>query len=92
MMRMPAMDGIALDLAAQVGQVGHPPVLGVEVVGDVRQSAVRRLGRRVGAVGGRRADDPGVGAQETVDLGHRVGDAVEEDDVGGATPGRRGAG
>ena len=80
------MDGIALDLAAQVGEVGHPAVLGIQIVGDVRQSAVRRLRRRVGAVRRRRADDPGVGAQEAVDLGHRVGDAVEEDDVLGRDP------
>ena len=77
------MESLYLHLHAQVVQVGHPAVVRVQLVRQVLVAAVGRLGRGVRAVGGRGADDAGLAAQEAVDLGHGVADAVEEDDVVG---------
>ncbi|OPZ95227.1 MAG: hypothetical protein BWY71_02308 [Planctomycetes bacterium ADurb.Bin412] len=75
-------DGIVVfDLVFQVFQIGHPAAGGVQLIGQMLVAGMGRFRRRVGRIGRRRADDPGFAFQEAENLGHRIAQPVEKNDV-----------
>ncbi len=82
-----AGDGVVvLGLALQFLHVREPAVHWVQRVGQVVVARVGGLGGGQGRIGRRWADHARLAPQEAEDLGHRVAQAVEEDDVVGRDP------
>ena len=70
-----------MDVSSDVIHIRHPPVVGVQVVGDVTVPGVGGLRRGVRAVRRRGAEDAGLTVEESVHLRHGVAEAVEEHDL-----------
>ena len=62
-------------------QIRLPAPVGIQRIGEGTVTGVGALGRRVGRVGGRRADDPCFASQKPQRLRHRITETVKEEDV-----------